>query len=309
MPESPSTPPADSRYPGATPIPCAVCGGEETRTLYVKEGYPIARCARCGLVYATPRAPAARILGRYSRDYFWHEYLPSLGVVEGRFHLERFDARYRPLLDAIAARVSGRRLLEVGCGAGFFLKSAERAGWSATGIELSEEAAGFAEEHLHLRVHRVRAEEMPLPPASIDAAVMLDVIEHLFDPRAVLQAIAHALAPGGLLVVATPNFDSLSRQLLGPAWAVLNPLEHVYYFHVASLRRLLAASGFTDVRSLRTAIAQNPQETLNFRYTHAPDGRRARLVELLVTIGGMPLARLVQLLGRQDALLCFARRR
>ena len=42
------------------------------------------RCIRCGLVYANPRAPEEKILARYSRDYFWNEYLPSLGAAEGR---------------------------------------------------------------------------------------------------------------------------------------------------------------------------------------------------------------------------------
>ena len=51
-----------------------------------------------------------------------------------------------------------------------------------------------------------------------------------------------------------------------------------------------------------------PQETINFRYTHAPSGWRARATELLVRAGGMPLARTLQRIGRQDALLCFARR-
>ena len=59
---------------------------------------------------------------------------------------------------------------------------------------------------------------------------MFDVIEHLFDPRSVLTAIARALVPGGLMVISTPNYDSASRHLLGVDWAVLSPLEHVYYF-------------------------------------------------------------------------------
>ena len=46
---------------------------------------------------------------------------------------------------------------------------------------------------------------------------------------------ARALVPGGTLVINTPNFDSASRYLLGTDWAVLSPLEHVYYFTEDSL--------------------------------------------------------------------------
>jgi 2-polyprenyl-3-methyl-5-hydroxy-6-metoxy-1,4-benzoquinol methylase len=290
-----------------TAIPCAICGGVETERLYEKMGYAIARCVRCGLVYANPRAPHDKILARYSREYFWNEYLPALGVVNGVFDLDGFDRRHAALLGMIAAQSSGRRLLEVGCGAGFFAKAAERAGWQVEGIELSEEASRFAVERLQLRIIRERAETAPIAPASFDVAAMFDVIEHLFDPSAVLSAIARALVPGGTLVVSTPNFDSASRHALGADWAVLSPLEHVYYFTEDSLRRMLHAAGFPDVRYVRQHATWGPQETINFRYTHEPRGWRARATEVVVRAGGHGLARLLQRAGRQDALLCFAR--
>ena len=110
------------------------------------------------------------------------------------------------------------------------------------------------------------------------------------------------------MVISTPNYDSASRHLLGVDWAVLSPLEHVYYFTETSLRRLLDVTGFTDVQFIRQHATWGPQETVNFRYTHAPDGFRARTTEALVRLGGMRMARALQRAGRQDALLCFARR-
>src|SRR5262245_17832447 len=137
-----------------TAVPCAICGNAATRPLLDKFGYPIAQCTRCGLVYANPRAPEAKILARYSSHYFWNEYLPSLGVVNGKFDLAHFDSRHSPLLQMLAAQVKGRRLLEVGCGAGFFLKVAERAGWQVRGLELSDEASKYARERLALDVRQ-----------------------------------------------------------------------------------------------------------------------------------------------------------
>jgi 2-polyprenyl-3-methyl-5-hydroxy-6-metoxy-1,4-benzoquinol methylase len=289
-------------------VPCAICGQTETELVYVKSGYAIGRCVRCGLVYANPRAPQRAILARYSADYFWTEYLPSLGVVDGHYDLAAFDARYAVLLQMLSQRTPGRRLMEVGSGAGFFLKAAERAGWQVTGIELSTEGSRFAADRLGLEVLSDRVENLPFEPGSYDVAAMFEVIEHLFDPRAVLSALAGALAPGGTLVITTPNFDSASRFLLGVDWAVLSPLEHVYYFREESLRRLLEAAGFSQVEFVRRHVMWGPQETINFRYTHAPAGRRARICELIVRAGGHPLARLLQRAGRQDTLLCFARK-
>ena len=104
------------------------------------------------------------------------------------------------------------------------------------------------------------------------------------------------------------SFDAASRFLLGEPWAVLSPLEHVYYFTEDSLRRILLAAGFRDVTFVRRHAMWGPLETMNFHYTHAPDAWRARVTAQLVRTGGVPLARAVQTIGRQDALLCFARR-
>jgi SAM-dependent methyltransferase len=258
-------------------------------------------------VYATPRAPKEAIVARYSRDYFWNEYLPALGVVDGRYDLTRFDARYAPLLELIRA-APGRRLLEIGSGAGFFLKAAERAGWKVTGIELSDEGSRFAREELGLNVRNKAVEVADDHIGIFDAAVMFDTIEHLFDPGGVLRSISRALVPGGLALIGTPNFRALSRLVLGTDWAVLSPIEHLYYFEERSLRRLVEASGFADVRFVRRHAAWVPQETMNFANTHAPAAARARLAALIGRVGGQALARALQGAGRQDILLCLAKR-
>lgn len=288
-----------------TVVGCAICGATRTRRLYTKSGYDIGRCVRCGLVYANPRAPRETILGRYSSDYFWKEYLPALGVVDGDYDLSRFDARYAPLLELLGP-ASGRRLLEIGSGAGFFLKSAERRGWSVTGVELSEEASRFARERLGLDIRREPAEKLAVPAASFDAAVMFDTIEHLFDPRAVLTSIARALVPGGQLLVSTPNFLALGRRLLGPSWAVLSPLEHMFYFEEKTLMRLVQECGFTGVHFVRRHAAWNVQETMNFMNTHAPGRWRARATAAVARAGGRMLAHALQRTGSQDILICLA---
>ena len=278
-----------------------------TKRLYTKTGFDIGRCVRCGLVYANPRAPREVIQARYSNEYFWKEYLPALGVIDGKYDLARFDARYAPLLDRLGS-ARGRTLLEIGCGAGFFLKAAERTGWRVKGIEFSAEGATFGADILGLDVRRESAEAMTVPDGAFDAAVMFDTIEHLFDPRTVLTATARALVPDGVLMISTPNFRSFSRRLLGSSWAVLSPLEHLYYFDDRSLTRLLEECGFSSVTFVRENPAWSPQETMNFAYTHSPRGIRTRLAALVARVGGESLARTIQRAGRQDILLCLATR-
>ena len=307
---------ADSGVPQGLAVACALCGATHTRRLYKKFGFGIERCRRCGLVYANPRAAEWIILERYSRGYFWDEYLPAAGAPEGRIDFEFIDGRHRLMLDLVRRHApEGRRLLEVGTGAGFFLKAAERAGWDVAGVELSAAGAAFARERLGLDVREERAEAMTFEPGSFDAAVMSDVIEHLFEPRAVLAAIHRALKPGGVIVISTPNFAALSRHALGVAWSIISPLEHMYYFTEATLGRMLEAAGFGIVESrpilpLQTTFVMNPKAT------HAPASWRARCYRRLVDNHDTILEKYrfnmglwLQMHGRADTLVMTGRRR
>ena len=114
---------------GLETVSCALCGGTRTRRYCRKFGYPIVKCRRCGLVYCNPRLSAEATEQRYNADYFRNEYLPSVrppaGVDEGQF----LDDRFRPMMRLLerSGAVKGR-VLEIGTGAGFFLKAAARAG-------------------------------------------------------------------------------------------------------------------------------------------------------------------------------------
>ncbi|MBA3886409.1 MAG: class I SAM-dependent methyltransferase [Acidobacteria bacterium] len=290
-----------------TEVACALCGARDAVRLYTKFDWGIERCRRCGLAYANPRAPEEAILARYSSEYFWNEYLPAIGAPGGHVDVAFIDERHAPMLALIRERAPGAHsLLEVGCGAGLFLKAASRAGWEAAGLELSAEGAAFARDRLDLDVRAERAEAMSFPAGAFDVAVMFDVIEHLFDPRAVLEATRRALKPGGVLVVSTPNYDALSRVALGSDWAVLSPLEHLYYFTETTLGRMLESCGFSGVTFERRFAGWGLTETMNHQYTHAPGSWRQRVYRQVIARGRGWLQRAVQSRGRADALLCSA---
>lgn len=290
-----------------TEVPCALCGARDTARLYIRStGASSATAAAVSRTQtrARPKRPSRlatvpSISGK--------EYLPAIGAPEGRVDPDFMDQRHVPMLALIRARApQGRRLLEVGRGAAGFLAAGKPAGWDVAGLELSLQGATFARDRLGLEVRTERAETMIFPPGSFDLAVMFDVIEHLFDPRAVLEATRRALKPGGALVVSTPNLDALSRRALGEAWAVLSPLEHLYSFTEGTLARMVESCGFSDVAFERRFAGWGPVEAMNYHYTYAPAHWRARLSGALVTAGGTRLARVVQGRGGADALLCTA---
>lgn len=292
-----------------TSVPCANCGGTDTTVLLTKHGLPISRCVGCGLVFASPRLPPEEIWKRYSPEYFSREYLPALGVVDDRFDLAFFDHRYAFTLQLMARQLGSKgRLLEIGCGAGFFLKAAERNGWDAWGLELSEAGAAFATERLGLRVVREQAERASFDEGSFDVVAMFDVIEHLLDPMAVLRSTHRLLRPNGVLLISTPNLDALSRLAMGAGWAVLSPSEHLYYFTERTLQAVLERAGFCRVGFVRENPSLGVYETMNPRYTHAPGAWRTRAYAQLVHWLGPLAYRQVQARGYGDALWCHASR-
>jgi SAM-dependent methyltransferase len=259
-------------------------------------------------VFVSPRPPREVVFQRYNPRYFEEEYLPAQGVVNGHVDLSFFDARYSAMLGLIEGYVPEKgRLFEVGVGAGLFLRAAARRGWTVSGIELSPTAVAFARDRLGVNVTECSAETMPLDVAPFDVVVMFDVIEHFFDPIVVLRAIRSILRPGGLLVVATPNYHALSRHALGSQWAILSPFEHMYYFSEATLRRGLHNAGFTDVQYARRFPGWGVFETMNARHTHAPASLRAALYRSAIAMLGPMLHRTIKAAGKGDILLAIAR--
>lgn len=150
----------------------------------------------------------------------------------------------RRLLRAVA-RLSGRdltglRLLDVGAGSGPLVEEALALGLRAEGLEPS----GWLRDHaarLGLPVHHG-----VLPHADItgafDVVTLIDVIEHTTDPFSLLRQACEALAPGGLLVLVTPDVSSIAARLLGCRWWHYRT-AHVGYFNHRTLRRLCARAG------------------------------------------------------------------
>ncbi len=294
---------------GLAIVPCAVCDGTDTRRRYRKYGLTLSECLTCGLVFASPRLPVERVMQRYSATYFWNEYLPAVGAPEGRVDLDLVDRRYAPFLAVFGpAPDAGRRMLEIGTGAGLFLKAAERAGWLVQGVEVNPDAAAFARDHLDLDVRTGTAVDVDAPDVSFDAVVMLDVIEHLFDPRDTVETAFRLLRPGGTLLIQTPNFDALSRWALGREWAVLSPMEHLYYFNESTLTRLLTRVGFSSVAFDWAFPAFGSPETMNARYTNRAGSWRSLAYASAVRAGGSRLLEWVQEGRLNDQLLSVARR-
>ncbi len=224
---------------------CLLCPSFSFRPLYFKFGRSIIRCQKCGLVYAFPQPSDQELQARYESPLFFNEYLKSFQATPEGYDPLLIEKHFRIFLDLIGKiYFPGSKLLDIGCGPGFFLKAAIEGGWRGEGLEISNQVADYAEKIVKVPVYLGSLEALFLPPESYDLITMLDLLEHLSHPLETLQAAYRVLKKGGYLFACTPDFHSLNRLILGKAWAVLSPAEHLFYFTHKSLVRLFQSAGF-----------------------------------------------------------------
>jgi 2-polyprenyl-3-methyl-5-hydroxy-6-metoxy-1,4-benzoquinol methylase len=235
---------------------CALCGRDRTRPIIREEHWQYFQCVECGFVFLHPQ-PSLDYLNAHYQDY-----LPSApeAIAAWRRLMAGVHRRTESLM---AARVPiPGRLLDVGCGYGFFLDHMARRGWHVEGIEISATARRHACTHLRLDVSSRPLPRPDWPDGTFDAVSLLYVIEHLPDPAAILREAHRLLRPGGLLVLRWPNTTPIARAL--KPWAARLRLyqapSHLFDFSPATITRLLEQVGFQDIRSTigGWTLPQNP---------------------------------------------------
>lgn len=232
--------------------PCPACQGCAYRSLATVRGTHIVQCTGCGLATWDWHGfdPEAFYDASYWKscdphtgyaDYF------ALAAATQRTHARRL----RWIRGAPASRGGGTanppRLLDAGCGPGFFVQAAAQAGFAAAGVELSAAAVAHARDELGQNVWRGHVCRADLRDGPYDVVTLWDVLEHLPDPAAALAAVADVLRPGGVLALSTGDVSSLAARLSGSRWHLFTLPEHLWFHTPNSLRHLLRRVGLEPI--------------------------------------------------------------
>lgn len=235
---------------------CPACGKAVNPVLRRYKEKTYCFCTRCGIVY---RLRYAGSVSDYGEEYFFDSYKQQYG----KTYLEDFEhisAMAGPRLDVIGSllRVPGRRLLDVGCAYGPFLKVSRERGYNPEGLDVSAVAAEYVRNSLQLPVQTGDfATADPYPPGSFDVITMWYVLEHFEDIGAVLLRVNRLLAPGGIFGFSTPNFIGISGVLNPESFFNRSPIDHATVLSPCGIRRILKLFGFR-LRKVRVT-GQHPE--------------------------------------------------
>jgi len=180
----------------------------------------------------------------YSADYFQGAVDDGYSDYVGSEASLRLEFRHTlEHLKTLVPRTS--RLLEFGCAYGFFLSEASTVFDSVQGIELSADAVAFCVAR-GLDVITGVVDESTLVGV-YDAVVGLDVIEHVPEPHTLVRAVSDHLRPGGVLLLTTGDWGSLVARCSGRKWRLMTPPQHLSFFTVAAMSRMLEGAGLRVV--------------------------------------------------------------
>ena len=219
------------------PVDCNLCGSDAYQTRYKLDVSSIVTCEHCQLSYVNPRVSSAWLrhkLDEWAKTDTVDQERLRIAFDEGTMDLySRFLAWINTALDEPR---DSPKLLDIGCSVGSFLTMARSQSYDVQGLEIGEASAAYARSEHRLDVRDGSVYDCDFENGSFDVISMLEVIEHLEDPKEAVRRVSNWVAPGGVLFLTTPNFNSLYRRLYGSNWWVVNcEDEHIYFFTISCI--------------------------------------------------------------------------
>lgn len=221
---------------------CLICDSSQLKPL---EGYHethLVKCGTCNFVFAQ-KIPTTQELIDYYDGYGRNDYLSPITI-----------KRYHELLDQMEKYRKTNRILDVGCGIGYFLEVAKERGWEVHGTEYTDKALEIC------RSKGIEMQEGKLDPSkfdhgSFDIITSFEVLEHINNPQEEVTNFNTLLRPGGLIYLTTPNFNSLLRYRLKDRYDVITYPEHLSYYTPRTLNHLFNKAGFQKQQIQTTGIS------------------------------------------------------
>lgn len=289
---------------------CPLCGREKHTQFLEVNKLTFLECSSCHFRFMNPHLSEEGMRILYENSETLSQINPALKQYyeyQADRKINRTIMDYQTVLEFskqhLPLNPSKPKLFEVGYGTGGFLFEAIRYGWEVDGIETSEQNNEAFKKNYGLSVRYGSFDDFKPLRAQYQMVALWDVIEHTMDPHSYVKKANEMLAPGGLLVLATPNIGGLLNQVaeclyflsLGKIKSAVKQLyvfEHVGYYNSETLSQLVLMEGF-DIKKIFFT------ETDLERYRFSPTLRRCLRIFFFVA----------RLLNHQNRVILIAQKK
>ncbi|MEE4196464.1 MAG: class I SAM-dependent methyltransferase [Bacteroidales bacterium] len=217
-----------------------------------KEHFEIWKCRQCSFLF-TQNIPDEESIGTYyaSEEYISHSDTKK-GIVNRLYHIARkimLGKKYR----LIKKTSSGKNILDIGCGTGYFLNHMQKKGFQTLGVEVSEQARNFGKQHFGLNIlppEKLLQEEIT---QKFKVITLWHVLEHVYQPETYLKKISNRMDDDGILILALPNPASYDAQHYQQFWAGYDVPRHLWHFTPQTITQL-TSKFFTIIKLKRLPL-------------------------------------------------------
>jgi len=214
---------------------CTLCKNKAGRIILEwKLGYQLFKCNRCGAVSPNieKENETRHINSVYNNDEYYKKIVREIAE-QHEYRKKHFgNDRYNYIIVKLGLDPSRIKVLDVGCGTGYFLNVLEDNNVYCRGIEVTPHLVKYCQDRgLNVDSNKLSKE----PDEEYDVITMFDVLEHLSDPVLMLNTIREKLREGGYCIAFTPNINSIGYELMQAKQNTLLPFEHLCFFNKKSL--------------------------------------------------------------------------
>jgi SAM-dependent methyltransferase len=207
----------------------------------IKGEYRVVQCDACELVFLNPMYEDSELAPLYPPDYYaYQDQFQEPGATK-QFIKKLVGYEFNtkdPAFDRPG------KILDVGCGSGWFLARMRNQGWQPYGVEINKAAAELARELAGLSIFNGTLLDAHFPGDSFDYVRLQHSFEHMSRPNETLQEIFRVLKPDGCVFIGVPNYASFYARIFGRYWWYLGIPVHPFNYSVKSLETLLTRNRF-----------------------------------------------------------------
>lgn len=221
---------------------CLLCHSNQIKRLEAYKKNYLCECKNCDLVFCF-KIPSEFEKINYYKNYSLSSYISPITI-----------KRYNELLDNLEPFRKTNRIIDVGCGRGYFLKEAKKRGWEVYGTEFQTINLEYLTgENIKIKLGGLKLGDFK--PEFFDVVTSFEVLEHINNPVEEIKIFNDILRKGGVLYLTTPNFNSLERLILKSEYNVINYPEHLVYYTKKTLNNLLVSQGFQKLKLKSTGLS------------------------------------------------------